>query len=748
MPDARRVRGGLGALLAVMCAALALVIGAGSSLALAAPELARVTGATQTELTWAINVYALTFAALLLPLGIAADRFGRRGALLLGLAVFAACSAASGLVEDPVALIVLRGAAGIGAAAVMPATLSVLVDAHPPQRRASAIGVWAAVSGAGALLGLLLAGVLLEFAWWGSVQVAFGALSAVVLLLCAVVVPPSRNPDLPLDPVGGLLSLAGLGGVVFGVVEGPERGWTDSTTLTALAAGGVCLAAFVGHELRSRHPMLDVRLFRDRGLSAGSTAVFLQFFAAFGLFFLAPQWLQYVHGLSPLQAALWLAPMALGIGPTAQLAPALLRRLGARTVAAWGLGQMGAGLVLLARQSDGDAPLWHFGVALFVFGVGFGLALTPGTTLIIDGLPADRRTLAAAVNDVTREVGGALGGAVAATVLLAVYRDDLVPVVADLPSTARDVAGSGLAQAVAVAERAGPAGAAVADGARDAFGAGYAVALLVGAAVLLAGAVLCGLVAPRRGAALHRGEDHASRPVLTVAPRRRPVVSLARESAAVPARHLPRSLEAVLAAGMVLGVFGGVVLLTHSLSLASGGWVVPAAHSEVTRTAPPERVTPAAPPVAVPPSTATTPPGSEPPPPAPAQEPAATTAAPPPPTTAAPPPTTPPATTTPPAETTTPPAETTTPPAETTTPPVETTTPPAETTTPPAETTTPPAETTIPPAETTTPPAETTTPPAETSEPPAEATTPPAGPTTETPAPEPPAPEPPAPESP
>ncbi|MGY1780011.1 MFS transporter [Geodermatophilus sp. SYSU D01036] len=694
MPDARGVRGGLGALLAVMCAALALVIGAGSSLALALPELARATGATQTELTWAVNVYALTFAALLLPLGIAADRFGRRGALLLGLAVFAACSAASGLVTDPVQLIVLRGLAGVGAAAVMPATLSVLVDAYPAERRAAAIGVWAAVSGAGALLGLVLAGVLLEFAWWGSVQVAFGALSGLVLLLCLVVVPASRNPDLPLDPLGGLLALAGLGGVVWGVIEGPERGWTDRTTLTALAAGGLCLLLFTVHELRSRHPMLDVRLFRHRGLSAGSISVFLQFFAAFGLFFLAPQWLQYVHGLSPLQAALWLAPMALGIGPTAQLAPVLLRRLGARTVAAWGLSQMGAGLFLLARQADGDAPLWHFAAALFVFGVGFGLALTPGTALIIEGLPADRRTLAAAVNDVTREVGGALGGAVAASVLLAVYRDELVPVVSGLPAQAREWAGAGLAQAVEVAGRSGPDGAAVAGGARDAFGAGYATALLIGAAVLLGGALLCGVLAPSRRAAQHRAGQPGP-----VAPPRRPVVSVARVSVAVPTRRLPRGVEALLAGGVVLGVFGGVVLLTHTLSRATDApmaGTAPAALTAAPQTARPQQSR--APAAVAPPARTETP----------EQAPETTAAAP----TTTPPPTTPPPT---PAPTTAPTTATTTPAAGTTTAPAETTTPTAETTTPaattaPAAGTTTPAETTAAAAETTTPPAPTTTP--------------------------------------
>jgi hypothetical protein len=299
--------------------------------------------------------------------------------------------------------------------------------------------------------------------------------------------------------------------VVFGVIEGPERGWTDAVTLSGLVGGVLALGAFVRHELRSPHPMLDVRLFRSPGLFAGSAVVFLQFFAAFGLFFIAPQWLQYVHGQSPLQAALWLTPMALGIGPTAQAAPALLRHLGARAVAAWGMGQMATALVLLAWQADGQTGLWQFACTLFVFGVGFGLALTPATTLIIEGLPADRRTLSAAVNDVTREVGGALGGAVAASVLLAVYGDEVLDVAAGLPTPAAAAAESGIAQALGVAGGLGPAGAAVADGALHAFAAGDAASMLVGAAALFTGAVVCGLAAPSAARGQHRAPGSSER---------------------------------------------------------------------------------------------------------------------------------------------------------------------------------------------------------------------------------------------
>lgn len=383
-------RGGLKLLLFVMCLALALVIGAGSSLSLALPDIATATGANQTQLTWVVNAYALVFAALLLPVGIAADRFGRRSALLLGLALFAAASFTSGLVDDPGGLIALRGVAGVGAAAVMPATLSVLVDAYPEDEQSRAVSVWAGVSGAGALVGILAAGVLLDQFWWGSVQVVYGVAAGLTVIACAAVVPPSNNPDLALDVPGGLLSLGGLAGIVFAVIEGPERGWTSAPVAVGALAGGALLALFVWHELRTHEPMLDVRLFTSPFLATGSLIVFLQFFAAFGFFFLAPQWLQYVHRLDSLETALWLLPVAVGIGPASAAGPALLEKLGPGRLAGLGMALMAMATGALAAQAGGGQALWVFAATLIVFGFGFGLAITPGTTLIIGGLPDDR----------------------------------------------------------------------------------------------------------------------------------------------------------------------------------------------------------------------------------------------------------------------------------------------------------------------------------------------------------------------
>ena len=494
--DATTTRGhgvDLRVLLMLMCVALALVVGAISGLTIALPGIAADLGATQTQLSYVINVYALTFAGLLLPVGFAADRYSRKGFLLGGLLVFGGASATAAFVGEPATLIALRALAGAGAAAIMPATLSVLVDAFPPERRTFAVSVWAGVSGAGAMLGIVLSGVLLNFFWWGSFLVAIGLIALVCAAGVAAVAPDSRNPGLALDPAGGALAFVGLSGLVLGVIEGPERGWTEPVTIAALAVAVVALGVFVVVEARQDDPMLDVRLFRRRGLAAGAALVFLQFLAAYVLFYLLPQFLQFVQGEDALGAALRLLPMVIGIAPASSYGPQLLERFGARAVAAVGMGLMSASYLGLAL--NGDGAYWPIGLSLVVFGLGFGLSITPGTQLIIDGLPADRRTVSAAVNDVTREVGAALGGALAASLLVAVYSARLD--VEGLPPQAAQAAEDGVGAALGVAEGLGPQGEELVASAQVAFTGGFEVAHLVGAGLLLVGALVAWFVAPQ-----------------------------------------------------------------------------------------------------------------------------------------------------------------------------------------------------------------------------------------------------------
>lgn len=498
--DAGRLR----ALLLLLCGALGLVVAGNSALAIALPDIARDLSATQGELTWVIDAYALTFAALLLPAGIAADRFGRRSILVVGLVVFGAANAASAVATDPTWLITLRALAGVGAAAVFPVTLSALVDAYPEQRRGFAVAVWSGVSAAGAVLGTLVAGGLLEVFWWGSVQLSFGAGALLLVPGVLLLVAQNRNPDLSLDPWGATWSVLALTALVYGIIQAPEQGWTAPATLVTLGVAALAGLAFVRHELHTNEPSLDVRAFRNPALTAGALLVALQFFASLALFVLAPQYLQIVRGHSPLQAAATLLVIPVGVGAGTALAPAALAHAGARWPGAAGLLAMAVGFAALAAPLQAVAPgsldLWTLAPGLVLFGFGFGLAITPGTVLILDGLPPERRSVASAVNDLTREVGGVLGIAVLSSALISSYRADINSALSGLPpelrAPVRDGAGSAIA--IAIAERLGPTGGNLADAARDAFTDGLATSLWLGAAVLTAAALMCLLLVPRR----------------------------------------------------------------------------------------------------------------------------------------------------------------------------------------------------------------------------------------------------------
>lgn len=494
----------LRALLIVLCAGLALVVAGNSALAIALPDIAQELGADQSELTWVVDAYALTFAALLLTAGIAADRIGRRTVLVVGLAVFGIACVASAFSPDASWFIGLRALAGVGAAAVFPVTLSALVDAYPEERRSFAIGVWSGVSSAGAVVGTIVAGSLLQAWWWGSVQLLFGGLALAIIIPVLTLVAQNRNPYLSLDPAAAIWSIVALAGLVYGVVEGPKRGWSDPVTLVALTVGVGGFAAFVVHQLRARIPSLDVRLFADRGLAAGAVIVTIQFFASLGFFVLSPQYLQIVLGYTPLGAALALLVVPIGVGIGIGAAAGLNVRFGARIPGSLGLLLMGAGFaVFAAGLTDGREPsLWVLGAGVLVFGVGFGMGITPGTELIIAGLPAERRSIASAVNDITREVGGVLGIAVLSSILITFYRTNVRPVLEGFPAQVREVVEAGAVAAIGVADSFGAKGSVLANAARDAFAVGLSAAMFVGAVILALASIITFVVAPAKPAAV------------------------------------------------------------------------------------------------------------------------------------------------------------------------------------------------------------------------------------------------------
>lgn len=480
-PRAEAPRAVSRAVLPVTCLALATVVAAVASLNVAIPSIARDIQATQTQLSWVIDAYALVFAALLLLGGAIGDRYGRRRALLAGLAIFGTGSAAAMAVTDPGWLIAMRGVLGVGAALVMPATLSTITSTFPEVQRPKAVGAWAGVAGASAILGLLASGLLLEVWSWRSVFGLNVVLATVAIVATMLVIPESADPEAPkLDVVGALITVAGLGALVYSIIEAPTAGWGSARTLLGVAASVLVLAGFLAWESGRAAPLLDPRLFRHRAFAAGTLSVTLQFFAFFGFIFLVLQFLQLVRGDSGLVAALSLIPMALAMMPSARIAaPRLTARLGARRACVLGLMLITAGLVVLSRL-DASSSYWLVLAGLVPLGAGMGLAMTPATSAITDALPRAKQGVGSAVNDLSRELGGALGIAVLGSLMQSTYRHHLH--LGALPPQAADHARSSLA----LASRLGPG---VAQQAQAAFVDGMQLALGCAAGVVALAAV-------------------------------------------------------------------------------------------------------------------------------------------------------------------------------------------------------------------------------------------------------------------
>ncbi|MGP3970955.1 MFS transporter [Streptomyces sp. 6N223] len=480
--DARQLR----TILIAVCAALMAVIASVSGLNVAQPDLAVEFGASQSTILWIINIYTLTLAALLLPLGAVGDRLGRKPMLITGLLVFGGASALAGLAQSAEVMLVARVLSGIGAAMIMPITLAVITSTFPTQERGKAIGVWTGVAGGGGILGMFLSAALVDIASWRYLFVLPVVLVVIALAMALRAVPNSReHSGHSFDTVGALTSLVAVVGLIFVLQEGPERGWTDPVTLTSLAIGLVATVFFVTWELR-RHDaaLLDVRLFREHGLAGGSITLLTVFGVQAGIFVVLFPFMQAVLGWSGLLSTLALMPMAVAMMMTSSLAPKLAARIGSRSTMATGIALADAGLALMASIVSVDGGYLSVLPGMLAMGIGMGLSMTPSTEAITSSLPQERQGVASALNDITREFGTALGVALLGALLSAGYRSAIDGQLDGVPQGTADAAREGVANAVEAAGGAGSHAQQLEHAAQQAFVDGWQQAMWAGVAVM------------------------------------------------------------------------------------------------------------------------------------------------------------------------------------------------------------------------------------------------------------------------
>jgi EmrB/QacA subfamily drug resistance transporter len=477
--------------LAVLCLSLLIVFVGNSSLNVAIPTLSRELHATQSQLQWVVAVYSLVFAGLLFSTGALGDRYGRKGALQLGLLLFlvgaALASQATGMGE----LIACRAVMGIAGALIMPSTLSIIINVFPAHERPKAIAIWASVTGAAGAFGPVASGVLLGHFWYGSIFLINVPVIALALIAGKFLVPKSRDPEeSQFDPIGSVLSIIGIVALVYGLIEAPDKGWMSVATLLAFAIAVAVLGLFVAWELHTDEPMLDMHYFKRPAFSAGTGGMILVFVAMYGVMFLITQYFQEVLGYSPLSAALRLMPIAAIMMVVAPLTPRLSARFGAHRTVAFGMLCIALGLGLLIGLTT-HTPYAYVIMCLVPLTTGIALSMSPMTASIMSAVPPRRAGAGSAMNDATRELGAALGIAVLGSVAASRYASTIAPALRGLSKADQSSARTSIAGAIHVAStlpRA--AGEALASSASHAFIGGIHLAVVVGATLALISAVI------------------------------------------------------------------------------------------------------------------------------------------------------------------------------------------------------------------------------------------------------------------
>jgi len=475
----------------------------------ALPAMVRELHATTTQLQWVVDSYNLVFAALLLTFGSLSDRYGRKGMLLAGLVVVGTASLIGGFTTSPGQLIAARSVMGLGAAMTFPATLSLISNVFTERKeRARAIGLWGAIAGVAIAMGPIVGGWLIEHYSWASIFIAMAPVAAVAVLLAALVVPTSKDPDAAAPDIPGLvLSSAMMALLVFTIIEAPDYGWGAPRTVTGFGLSALLLGAFILRERATPDPMLDVRLFRNMRFSAASGAVTVSFFTLFGFIFLITQYFQFVRGYGPLSTGVRLLPVALSVGVGSIVGTQLAVRAGTKLIVTAGLVAMAVFYGWVAASIGATLSYGVIAVQMVMYGLGLGLTSAPATESIMGAISRTKAGVGSAVNDSTRLVGGTLGVAVIGSVYASVYGSRLTATMpASVPGQVAAIAhqsvGAAYAASAKVTALGQPAlGQALHDASTNAFLRGVTIGALVAGGVAAVGAILAGLFLPAQPAA-------------------------------------------------------------------------------------------------------------------------------------------------------------------------------------------------------------------------------------------------------
>lgn len=478
--------------LAALCLTLLGVMLANSSLNMALPAMATDLKLGQLELTWIVNVYTLVFASLLFLAGAIGDRYGRKLAMQIGLAIFTVGSIYAGFVaQTGTELIIARIVMGLGGAFVMPTTLSIINNTFPKAERARAVAIWGAVAGIGMMIGSIISGILLEHFTWHSLFYFSAAIAVVGFIANHLLAHESKDEEKsPVDWLGGTFAAISIFGIVYGVTEAPSKGMADLGVLIGLIGGLVAGVAFVISQLNSKSPTLDMKLFKDRGFSISSLTLTLTFLAMSGVFFSMSQLMQLILGFSALESSLAMVPLMLPMMFLSPVIPNIVKKFGARLTIAVGLFMTALAFLIMATWTK-DMTYWHLFFTMMLMMLGISAAMTPGTNILMASVPRNRSGMGSAMNDTTRELGGALGVAILGAILSSGYQDKIAETANQFTGVVKEGLESSLAVAMQVGEHLGPAAEQVVNAAKSAWMVGLSHASFAAAAIIF----VCSIIA-------------------------------------------------------------------------------------------------------------------------------------------------------------------------------------------------------------------------------------------------------------